>query len=91
MRKNETELFRKIQDEAFELFKRKNADYGSVYAEYGVVGGLIRIEDKIKRFRTISKNKIELVQDEKLRDTLIDAQNYINLCLLILDNPEENK
>ena len=35
----------KVQSEALELFKRKNADYGYAIAKYGVIGVLMRIED----------------------------------------------
>ena len=37
----------RVQQEGLELFKRKNADYGDAFAEYGSVGVLVRMGDKI--------------------------------------------
>ena len=38
-----------VQKEALELFKKKNADYGDSFANYGPVGVIIRMGDKINR------------------------------------------
>ncbi len=35
--------------------KKKNADYGDAFAKYGLVGVLMRIEDKIQRGLSIKK------------------------------------
>ena len=78
-------LFRVIQDEAFELFKKKNADYGNAFEEYGTIGILIRMNDKIKRFITITNKNVTLVDTESLRDTLIDLHNYTALAIALLD------
>lgn len=75
---------RKIQDECLEVFKKKNADYGDAFAQYGTIGVIVRIGDKISRLSTISKNKIE-VKDESLRDTLLDLHNYAAMALMCLD------
>ena len=64
-----------IQTKARELFAKKNADYGDAFAKYGVIGVLMRIEDKIQRALSISKSQIQLVQDERLEDTLLDLHN----------------
>ena len=61
---NYSENFRKVQDECFELFKRKNNDYGNAFEEFGTIGILIRMNDKIKRGINISDKKITLVNDE---------------------------
>jgi len=81
----------KVQDEALNLFTRKNADYGDAFARYGTVGVLIRLEDKIQRCISISRNGINLVDDEKLRDTLIDLHNYAAMGIMLLDEKEEEK
>jgi hypothetical protein len=75
----------KVQTEALELFKKKNADYGDAFAEYGVIGVLMRIEDKLKRSVSITKNGVTLVKDEKIRDTLIDLHNYAAMAIMLLD------
>ena len=77
--------FETIQCEARELFKKKNADYGDAFAKYGLIGVLVRMEDKIQRVLSIKKNGIHLVSAESLRDTLIDLHNYSAMALLLLD------
>ena len=74
-----------IQKEGLELFKKKNADYGDAFAEFGTIGVLMRIEDKLKRGINISRSKIELVDDETIRDTLIDLHNYAAMGIMLLD------
>jgi len=77
--------YKDIQREAIELFEKKNADYGDAFAEYGTIGVLVRIGDKIKRLQSIEKNKIALVSDERLRDTLIDLHNYSAMAMMLLE------
>lgn len=73
-----------VQEEALELFKMKNKDYGDAFANYGSIGVLVRMGDKISRLVNIEKNKIE-VKDEKMRDTLIDLHNYAAMAIMLLD------
>jgi hypothetical protein len=64
-----------VQQTALEIFTKKNIDYGDAFAKYGVIGVLMRIEDKIQRSLSITKNGVNLVDDESIRDTL-DLHNY---------------
>jgi hypothetical protein len=82
---NRVEQMEAIQSQALELFKRKNADYGDAFAKYGVIGVLMRIEDKIQRSLSITKNGVNLVNDEGNRDTLLDLHNYAAMALMLLD------
>tara|TARA_Y100000992_G_scaffold149268_1_gene99533 strand:+ start:4538 stop:4813 length:276 start_codon:yes stop_codon:yes gene_type:complete len=82
---NRIEQMQKIQLQALELFKKKNADYGDAFAKYGTIGVLMRMEDKLQRFMSISNTKIQLVNDEGLKDTLIDLHNYAAMALMLLD------
>ena len=71
------ELFRSITVEMDSLFTQKNADYGNSYAElyarYGSIYPLIRLEEKIARVeRLTTSEKDPEVKSESLRDTLID-------------------
>ena len=77
------EQLKDIQQNALELFKRKNADYGDAFAKYGLVGVLMRIEDKIQRCLSITKSGINLVNDEALEDTLLDLHNYAAMALML--------
>ena len=74
-----------IQKEGLELFKKKNADYGDAFAKYGIIGVLMRIEDKIQRSLSISKNGVNLVKDENIKDTLLDLHNYAAMGLMLLE------
>ena len=78
------EQLREIQSDALELFVKKNADYGDAFAKFGLVGVLMRIEDKIQRALSISKSGVVLVDDEGLKDTLLDLHNYAAMALMLL-------
>ena len=78
-----------IQSEALELFTKKNADYGDAFAKFGLIGILMRIEDKIQRALSITKNGVNLVDDEKIRDTLLDLHNYAAMGLMLLDEKDK--
>jgi len=82
---NRVEQMKNIQAEALELFTRKNADYGDAFAKYGMIGVLMRIEDKIQRSLSITNKGVNLVDDEGLRDTLIDLHNYAAMALMLND------
>lgn len=75
----------KIQSEAFKLFQRKNADYGDAFANHGPIGVLVRLGDKIQRLQHITNKSVTLVNNESLRDTLIDLHNYAAMAIMLLD------
>jgi len=83
---NRIEQMNRIQSEAFALFTKKNADYGDAFAKYGVIGVLMRIEDKLQRSMSITKNGVNLVNDEGMRDTLLDLHNYAAMAIMLLDS-----
>ena len=82
---SDIEKFQAIQIEGLEIFKKKNTDYGKSYANFGLIGILVRIQDKMNRLINISETNILLVKDETLRDTLLDLQNYSTLALMLYD------
>ena len=85
------EQYEKVQKEANELFRKKNTDYGDAFANYGVVGVLVRMGDKLQRCQTITSKGINLVDDENLRDTLIDLHNYSAMAIMLMDENISNK
>ena len=87
---NRVDQLRKVQLEGLELFARKNQDYGDAFATYGTIGVLVRLGDKIHRLQSISSRGINLVEDEKLRDTLIDLHNYAGMAIMLMDENDEN-
>jgi len=80
------EQMKKIQNEALELFTKKNIDYGDAFAKYGIIGVLIRMEDKLQRYLSITNNGVNLINNENVRDTLIDLHNYSAMAIMLLDN-----
>ena len=83
---------KQIQSNALELFRKKNIDYGDAFAKFGVIGVLMRIEDKIQRSLSITNNGVNLVNDEGMKDTLLDLHNYAAMALMLLnENNTENK
>jgi hypothetical protein len=82
---NRVEQMKKIQSDALELFTKKNIDYGDAFAKFGVIGVLMRIEDKIQRSLSITKNGVNLINDESMRDTLLDLHNYAAMALMLID------
>lgn len=87
---SETDIdkFGKIQLEGYNLFMKKNKDYGDAYKKHGVIGILIRMGDKLDRFQSITNNQISYVNSESLRDTLIDLHNYAAMGIMELDSAE---
>lgn len=80
---------KKVQEEALELFTRKNKDYGDAFADYGPIGVIVRMGDKIRRLSSITNNGITLVKAESIRDTLIDLHNYAAMAVMLLDEKQE--
>ena len=88
---NRVEQLKKIQEEAASLFAKKNTDYGDAFANYGPVGVLVRMGDKLSRLQSITKNGITLTDNENLRDTLIDLHNYAAMAIMLIDEPTKNE
>ena len=86
---NRIEQMQKVQTESLELFKKKNQDYGDAFANYGVVGVLVRMGDKIARLQSITTKAVNLVNTESLRDTLIDLHNYSAMAIMLLDQDKK--
>lgn len=86
---NRVEQMKQIQQKCLEVFEKKNTDYGDAFAQHGVVGVLVRISDKMSRYTNITNKKIEInVEDETLKDTLLDLHNYAAMAIMLLE--EEN-
>lgn len=66
---------------------RKNRDYGDSfakqYAKYGIMSGLIRMDDKMRRLENLVGGA-EANVDESVEDTLLDLAGYALLCVVEL-------
>ena len=81
--------FEAVQKEGLRLFKKKNKDYGDSFATHGPIGVIIRMGDKINRLSSVTKNEIKFVDNESLRDTLIDLHNYSAMAIMLMDEKPE--
>jgi hypothetical protein len=88
---NRISQYSAVQKEALDLFTKKNADYGDAFATYGPVGVLVRMGDKISRLQSISKSGITLVDNESIRDTLIDLHNYAAMAVMLIDEKDKQQ
>ena len=83
--------FRFITEEMVTLYSQKNADYGDAFTESldedGLLVSKIRLKDKLKRFAQLIENDA-LVNDESMRDTLIDMANYAVMTMMWIDDNE---
>ena len=79
-----------ICEELNSLYAKKNHDYGDSFhisfEEEGMAMPRIRIGDKFNRFKTLSRNNKQEINDESLRDTLIDLANYAIMTVLEMEN-----
>lgn len=71
------------------LYERKNHDYGDsfhqTFVEEGMAMARIRLGDKFSRFKTLTLNGSQQVQDESVRDTLLDLANYAIMTVMEMD------
>ena len=87
--------FEDITNKMIRIFKKKNHDYGNSFEqslnEEGLAASRLRMGDKWNRFKTLSKPKTEAkVNDESLRDTLVDLANYAIMTVIWLDKQQHN-
>ena len=83
--------FREITDYMYQIYEKKNADYGDSFSktfdEFGLTASAIRINDKTERFKKLIK-QVAQVQDESIKDTLLDLANYAVLTLMEMSKRE---
>ena len=59
------------------LFEKKNADYGNSFADFELIGIIVRLNDKINRILNLGEAPPEIMQvNEKIEDTINDLYNY---------------
>ena len=82
-------MHREICEEINDLYARKNHDYGDsfhqTFVEEGMAMARIRLGDKFNRFKTLSRSEEQKVDDESIRDTLIDLANYAIMTVLEME------
>lgn len=90
--KSDLDKFISITNEMKNVYEIKNKNYGSSFSEqfkeYGLTSVCIRLDDKIRRLKSLNKQFQEgaaNVDDESVRDTLLDLANYSILAIIELD------
>ena len=87
--KTKVQMHREICEEINDLYARKNHDYGDsfhqTFVEEGMAMARIRLGDKVNRFKTLSRSGEQKVDDESIRDTLIDLANYAIMTVLEME------
>lgn len=87
--KSNVERHADICKEINALYAKKNHDYGDsfhqTFLEEGLAMARIRLGDKLSRFNTLTKSGDQQVNDESIRDTLIDLANYAIMTVMELD------
>ena len=77
------------------IYERKNADYGDSFAQsldkHGLIAAIVRLDDKMNRVINLNKADEQLVNDESVRDTLIDLANYAIMSVMWLDKQKAIK
>lgn len=72
-----------------DLYERKNHDYGDsfhvTFLEEGMAMPRIRLGDKFRRFKTLSRQGDRKVNDESIKDTLLDLANYAIMTVMEMD------
>ena len=72
---------KKVYEELFNTFCKKNHDYGNSFElsldKHGLVAGVVRMEDKMNRLSTLVDSDTDAqIASESLVDTLMDLSNY---------------
>lgn len=83
------EIHKQICDYLNQLYERKNHDYGDSFHQSFVEEGMamprIRLGDKFNRFKTLTRCNEQQVNDESIRDTLLDLANYAIMTVIEMD------
>ena len=88
----ESDTFESVLNEMRNLHAKKNKDYGDAFhksfEEFGVTAGVVRLNDKMERVKSLVKNGKAEVKDESLMDTLKDMASYAVMLYVELKNKE---
>lgn len=88
------ERIRKIGQDVIELLVRKNNDYGSSFSKqfekYGILSGLIRMDDKMQRITNLVMNDKKAEVNESMEDSCLDLAGYAILTLVELFKTRED-
>ena len=88
---NKYEKHKQICNKLNEIYKAKNHDYGDSFGEtfkkLGIISAVTRITDKVNRLQSLC-TKEQKVEDESIRDTLMDLANYAIMTIIEIEGEE---
>ena len=77
-----------ICKELKQIYRAKNHDYGDsfgeTYKKLGIISAVTRITDKVNRLQSLC-TKEQKVEDESIRDTLMDLANYAIMTIIEME------
>lgn len=88
---NSTIEHRRVCSELTDLYMRKNTDYGDsfhhTFEDEGMAMVRIRLSDNLNRFKKLTRipSDDRQVDDETIRDTLLDLANYAIMTVMEID------
>lgn len=87
------EMHKALCEELNRIYEKKNHDYGDsfhqTFLEEGMAMPRIRLSDKLSRFKALTKAGGQEVNDESIRDTLLDLANYALMTAMELTEYQE--
>ena len=82
------ERHEEICKELNQIYRAKNHDYGDSFGEtfkkLGIISAVTRITDKVNRLQSLC-TKEQKVEDESIRDTLMDLANYAIMTIIEME------
>lgn len=82
---NEINEYQQVINKLYKIYVDKNHDYGNSFDdtcdEFGLIAPVIRMNDKIKRCKSVLKNN-DFKVNESLEDTISDLANYCIMTLM---------
>lgn len=91
---------KEMASRALSIMKKKNNDYCGPevgvdplfnFRRHGLLGMLVRMDDKMSRLNTFVRTGVLQVEDEDLEGTLLDLQNYCTLFAFWVDEDKRGK
>ena len=91
------EIFNTILEKMYQTYEAKNHDYSvdgksafeDGFETFGITSVAVRLNDKVHRLKAYAKKQEMLVDDETVKDTLIDTAVYSVLALVEIKYREE--
>lgn len=92
LNESDEEMFQDILTELYDLYVRKNADYGNSFGntwrKLGSISALTRISDKVDRLISLETKDASERNFESIEDNLIDLANYTIMSIIELRKDE---